>query len=275
MLRGWLERLSAVSGVSCDTFPGMLEALAKRHEWFHENGGRLSDHGLPHCYAEPCDTETAARIFDRALAGSPPAEAELSAYRSFLMRYFGFLDAEKGWCKQLHLGPLRNNNSRLHARLGADIGCDSMDDLPQAAALNRYLDLLDKEGHLPKMVVYNLNPKDNYSLATAIGNFQGRSPGYLQFGSGWWFLDSIEGMEWQINALSHTGLLSRFVGMLTDSRSFLSAPRHEYFRRILCNLVGRDMHEGRLPSDYSLVGGMIRSICYQNAKSYFGMEVNT
>jgi glucuronate isomerase len=190
-----------------------------------------------------------------------------------MMIFFGRLDAEKGWTKQLHLGALRNNNTRLLRTLGPDTGFDSIGDQPQAAALARYLDRLDQDDRLPKTVLYNLNPADNYLFGTMIGNFQdGTVPGKIQFGSGWWFLDQKEAMEWQLNALSNLGLLSRFVGMLTDSRSFLSYTRHEYFRRILCNLIGRDVINGELPRDMALLGQMVRDICFGNARDYFGLE---
>jgi glucuronate isomerase len=192
-----------------------------------------------------------------------------------MMLFFGRLDAERGWTKHLHLGPLRNTNTRLFRKLGPDIGCDSVGDFPQASALAAYLDRLDQEGLLPKTILYNNNPNDNFVFAAMIGNFQdGSIPGKLQFGSGWWHLDQREGMEWQLNALSNLGLLSRFVGMLTDSRSFMSFPRHEYFRRTLCNLLGRDMQNGELPQDYTLVGEMVRNICYDNANQYLGLELS-
>ncbi|HEY8904290.1 MAG TPA: glucuronate isomerase, partial [Chthoniobacterales bacterium] len=201
---------------------------------------------------------------------SPP---DVAQFRAYMMLFFGRLDADKGWTKQLHLGAQRNNNARLLRTLGPDTGFDSIGDNLQAAALARYLDRLDREDRLPKTVLYNLNPADNYVFATMAGNFQdGTVPGKVQFGSGWWFLDQQEGMEWQLNALSSLGLLSRFVGMLTDSRSFLSFPRHEYFRRILCNLLGRDIARGRLPHDMALLGRTVADICYGNAWRYFGME---
>ncbi len=183
------------------------------------------------------------------------------------------MDSEKGWTKQLHLGARRNNNTRHFRHLGPDTGFDSIGDCPQADALGHYLDRLDQDNALPKMVLYNLNPADNYILATMIGNFQdGSIAGKIQFGSGWWFLDQKEGMEWQLNALSNLGLLSRFVGMLTDSRSFLSYSRHEYFRRLLCDLLARDVKNGELPRDMKLLGSTIRNICFGNAKAYFPME---
>ena len=228
-----------------------LEALKKRHDFFHAQGCRLSDHGMNHCFADFCSDKTAAEIFDRARGGAaPPEDAQ---FATFMMLFFGRLDAERGWTKQLHLGALRNNNTRLLKQLGPDTGFDSIGDFSQARTLAAYLDRLDKEKALPKTIIYNLNPADNYVFATMIGNFQdGTIPGKIQFGSGWWFLDQKEGMEWQINALSNIGLLSRFVGMITDSRSFMSYPRHEYFRRVLCNLIGRDMENGEIPGDEKL-----------------------
>ena len=182
------------------------------------------------------------------------------------MLFFGRLDAEKGWTKQLHLGALRNVNTRALKTLGRDTGFDSIGDFPQAESFGRYLDRLDEDESLPKLIVYNNNPTDNYVFATMVGNFQdGKIPGKVQFGSGWWFLDQKEAMEWQMNALSNCGLLSRFVGMVTDSRSFMSHPRHEYFRRVLCNLIGNEVEAGELPDDEELVAGMIKNICYDNA----------
>ena len=191
------------------------------------------------------------------------------------MLLFGRLDAEKGWTKQLHLGARRNNNTRRLKEMGPDTGLDSIGDWPQADALGAYLDRLDQENALPKMVLYNLNPADNYAMATMIGNFQdGVTAGKIQLGSGWWFLDQKEAMEWQMNALSNCGLISRFLGMLTDSRSFMSYPRHEYFRRVLCNLFGRDIEAGEIPDDDDLVGPVIRNICYRNAKDFLGLAVD-
>ena len=190
------------------------------------------------------------------------------------MLFFGRLDAEKGWTKQLHLGALRAVNTLRVQQLGVHTGFDATGDWPQAEALCRYLDLLERENALPKLIVYNLNPADNYVFATAIASFQdGTTAGKLQFGSGWWFLDQKEGMEWQINALSNTGLLSRFVGMVTDSRSFMSFPRHEYFRRVLCNLLGREIESGMLPNDEELVGALVSNVCFENARRYLGLEL--
>jgi glucuronate isomerase len=190
------------------------------------------------------------------------------------MLFFGRLDAEKGWTKQLHLGALRNVNTRATEKLGANTGYDVVGDWNQAERLCKYLDLLERENALPKMVLYNVNPVDNYVFSTVIGSFQdGAMAGKIQFGSGWWFLDQKEAIEWQLNALSNNGLFSRFIGMLTDSRSFMSFPRHEYFRRVLCNLLGQEMDNGELPSDENLIGSMVRNICFENAHQYLGLEL--
>lgn len=271
----WVGELEKVADVAIDGFGKFLDALRKRHDAFHAMGCRLSDHGLPHCYAECCSEQSAAEIFVRARGERAATPAEHSRYCSFLMAFFGHLDAEKGWTKQLHLGARRSVNSRALAELGPDTGFDCIGDWPQAAALCAYLDLLERDNALPKMIVYNVNPADNYAMVSALNSFQdGAIPGKIQWGSGWWYLDQKEGMEWQLNALSNVGLLSRFVGMLTDSRSFMSYPRHEYFRRVLCNLVGREMESGDLPNDEKLVGGMIRDICFGNAFHYFGLEAD-
>lgn len=270
----WVKKLSDVSGISIDSFKDFLDALRQRHDYFHAHGCRLSDHGLNHCYAEFPSEVVAERIFDTTRSGSAATPAEHEEFASILMLYFGHLDAEKGWTKQLHLGAYRSANSRGLRQLGPDTGFDSIGDWNQIAGLGGYLDRLDSENALPKTIIYNLNPADNYAIATMAGNFQdGSIAGKIQFGSGWWFLDQKEAMEWQINALSNNGLLSRFVGMLTDSRSFMSYPRHEYFRRVLCNLVGQDIERGELPDDTELAGGMVKNICFSNVKSYLGLEL--
>jgi glucuronate isomerase len=269
----WVNRLEAAAGVSITRLADLVEALRRRHDYFHQMGARLSDHGLNHCYADfPAET-AAAGIFDRARAGRAASAEEQGQFAAYLMLVFSRLDAEKGWTKQLHLGARRGVNSRALREIGPDTGFDSIGDWPQIDALARYLDRLNEENALPKMILYNLNPADNYALAAMIGNFQdGSVAGKMQYGSGWWFLDQKEAMEWQINALSNTGLLARFIGMLTDSRSFMSYPRHEYFRRVLSNLVGGDIERGEMPADWALVGGMIRDICYENARRYLGLE---
>ena len=270
----WLTRLEAGSDVAISTLNDLLQALEQRHSFFHENGCRLSDHGLPHCYATPCTKARAQEIFQKARAGVAVLPAEHDMYSTYMMVYFGHLDSKRGWTKQLHLGPLRSVNTKKLRELGADTGFDSIGDYPQAVALSAFLDMLASENALPRTVIYNNNPSDNYVFATAAGNFQDDSvPGKIQFGSGWWFLDQKEGIEAQLNALSNTGLLSRFIGMVTDSRSFMSFPRHEYFRRVLCNLVGRDMESGELPNDEELIGGVVRRICFQNARDYLGLEL--
>ncbi|MGZ4815732.1 MAG: glucuronate isomerase [Terriglobales bacterium] len=271
----WVGRLERANNKEVRTFADFLDALRSRHERFHQLGCRLSDHGLPHCYAEVCSEQTASMIFAKTRSGQTASDAEHSQFASFMMLFFGQLDAEKEWTKQLHLGARRNANTRALRELGPDTGFDSIGDWPQADALGRYLDALDRENALPKTIIYNLNPADNYVFATMIGNFQdGSVPGKMQLGSAWWFLDQKEGMEWQLNALSNAGLLSRFVGMVTDSRSFMSYQRHEYFRRVLCNLVGNDMERGELPNDFELIGRMVKNICFDNARQYLGLALD-
>ena len=270
----WVDRLAVAADVEISSFQSFLDALQSRHDFFHAMGGRLSDHGLNHCFADFCPESVAAEIFDRARHGQAASPEEHVKFASCLMLHFGRLDAAKGWTKQLHVGARRNNNTRMFGLLGPDVGFDSIGDWPQADAIGAYLDRLEQENALPKTILYSLNPGDNYVLATMIGNFQGGgTPGKIQLGSGWWFLDQKEAIEWQINALSNCGLLSRFVGMLTDSRSLMSYPRHEYFRRVLCNLIGRDIENGEIPDSDELVGPMIENICYGNAKRYLGLEV--
>ncbi|MGD1088815.1 MAG: glucuronate isomerase [Verrucomicrobiota bacterium] len=268
----WVNRLAGAADVEIDSFAKFLAALRARHDFFHAQGCRISDHGMEHCFADFCSEKIASGIFDKARSAKMASPEEQSQFATFLMLFFGRLDAEKGWTKQLHLGAMRNCNTRLLKQLGPDTGFDFIGDFPQAAALTKYLDRLDQDNALPKMIIYNLNPADNYIFATLLGNFQdGSIPGKIQLGSGWWFLDQKEGIEWQINALSNLGLLSRFVGMITDSRSFMSYPRHEYFRRVLCNLIGRDVENGQIPDDDSLLGPMIRNICHENARNYLAL----
>lgn len=272
----WLQALSAASDIDISNFDTFVDALKQRHNFFHAQGCRLSDHGMNQCFAEFCPEKTASGIFEKARRGRPVSTEEHSQFASHMMLLFGQWDAEKGWTKQLHLGALRNSNTRLLRQLGPDTGFDSIGDFPQATALSAYLDRLDRDNALPKTIIYNNNPSDNYLFATMIGNFQdGTIPGKVQFGAAWWFLDQKEAMEWQLNALSNIGLLSRFVGMVTDSRSFMSYPRHEYFRRVLCNLLGRDVENGELPDDENLLGPMIRNICYSNARNYLALPGGT
>lgn len=273
----WLDRLQAACNIDLSTFSALLHALQDRHSYFHDSGCRLSDHALSYCYANPCSEAQAARVFAKARSGTAASPQEHEQFASFMMVYFGHLDAERGWTKQLHLGALRSANTNRLQKLGPDTGFDSVGDWPQAVALSAYLSLLEQEQALPRTIIYNNNPADNYVFATATGNFQngGDISGKIQFGSGWWFLDQKEGIEWQLNALSNAGLLSRFIGMVTDSRSFMSFPRHEYFRRVLCNLLGREMENGELPNDDALIGKMVRRICFENAREYLGLELGS
>lgn len=274
VFNAWCDQLAARAGLEVGSLPALLEALDRRHAFFHSLGGRLSDHGLENLPDADCTEAEAETIFACARAGRPATPEQAAKWLWFVMLFLGRLDAKRGWTKQLHLGALRNNNGRLLKRLGADAGVDSIGDFPQARALSRYLDALDRENALPRVVLYNLNPADNYVFASMTGNFQdGSAAGKIQFGSGWWFLDQKEGMEWQINALSSLGLLSRFVGMLTDSRSFLSYPRHEYFRRLLCKLLGEDVEAGLIPADDAALDALVRDICFGNAAAYFGLEL--
>lgn len=270
----WIDRLAATSGVNITSFEALVKALKQRHDDFHAVGCRLSDHGLDQALCQPASPETLEAVFQAARAGKAASADQLIGFGSALLLEFGRWAAEKGWTQQLHLGPLRNVNTRAFGELGPDTGFDTIGDWSQAGPLVRYMDLLEQNGQLPKMVVYNLNPSHNYAVACATGNFQGGVPGKIQYGSGWWFLDQKEGIEWQINALSQLGLLRRFVGMLTDSRSFLSYTRHEYFRRILCNLLGAEVERGELPEDVELIGAMVREISFANAANFFGLDLS-
>jgi glucuronate isomerase len=270
----WVSRLELAANISITSLQSFRDALQQRHDFFHRHGGRLSDHGLPHCYATPATDREAEAVFAKARGGSPATPDEHERFASLLMLFFGKLDADRGWTKQLHLGALRSVNSRALREIGPDTGFDTIGDWKQAESLNQYLDLLNRENALPKMVLYNLNPADNYVFSAAVGSFQdGVTAGKIQFGSGWWFLDQKEAIEWQLNALSNNGLFSRFIGMLTDSRSFMSFPRHEYFRRVLCDLLGRDVENGELPNDENLLGTVVRNICYENARRFLGLEL--
>ena len=270
----WVDRLSAAANVEIRTLNDLLDALQQRHEAFHQAGCRLSDHGLNHCYADLCSQAVAEEIFKRVRSGQPANVEEHSRFASFMMLFFGGLDRAKDWTKQLHLGAQRNVNQRSLKELGPDAGFDSMGDWPQAAVLGSYLDRLQQENALPRMILYNVNPCDNYTFATMAGNFHhSGQPATIQLGSAWWFLDQKEGIEQQLNALSNTGLLSRFVGMITDSRSFMSYPRHEYFRRVLCNLVGQDIEDGLIPDRETLAGAMIENICFHNARTFLRLDL--
>ncbi len=267
----YLSKLAQAAGTGeITSYDALLAALQNRHDFFASMGGRLSDHGLEHIYAE-FDEAAAREAFATALRGEKPSANQALAFKSVLLYEMAKMDHAKGWTQQFHLGALRNNNERMLRELGPDTGWDSIGDYSQAQALSKFLNKLDSTDQLAKTILYNLNPADNEVLATMTGNYNdGTVAGKMQFGSGWWFLDQKDGMERQMNALSNMGLLSRFVGMLTDSRSFLSYPRHEYFRRILCNLIGQDVENGELPNDIQWLGKMVQGISYNNANKYFG-----
>lgn len=270
----FINHLEASSNVAIHDYSNFLTALRNRHNYFDLIGCRLSDHGLEEIYSEDFTDQEINGIFERAVSGKEVSEIDHRKFKSAMLLAFARWDAEKGWVQQFHLGALRNNNSRMLKQLGPDTGWDSIGDFTQGKALAKFLDRLDKDNNLAKTILYNLNPRDNELIATMIGNFNdGSIPGKIQFGSGWWFLDQKDGMTRQINALSNMGLLSRFVGMLTDSRSFLSYPRHEYFRRILCDLFGNDVENGELPADIEWIGKIIQDICYTNASKYFGWKL--
>ena len=269
--RQYIERLGAAADCAIGSYNSLIDALQRRHDFFDQMGCRLSDHGINEFYAEPFTQAEVEAIFQKVLSGKAPTQQEVWTFRSALMLDFGRQDARSGWTQQFHYGPIRNNNTKMMRLLGPDTGYDSIGTPDVAASLARFLDRLCLEGNLAKTILYCINPADNEMLATMIGNFQEAPvPGKLQFGSGWWFNDQKDGMERQMNALSVLGLLSRFVGMLTDSRSFLSYPRHEYFRRTLCNLLGNDVEQGELPlEEMPRIREMVRDICYWNAKRYF------
>jgi len=269
----YLSGLEKAADVSISTYNDYLAALKKRHNYFAANNCSVSDHGLEEIYAEDYTTTEIAGIFAKIRSGGALTQQENRKFKSAMLVTFAEWDWEKGFVQQYHLGALRNNNSRMLNQLGPDTGWDSIGDFSQARALAKFLDRLDGENKLAKTIIYNLNPADNELFATMIGNFNdGTAAGKIQWGSSWWFLDQKDGMTKQINALSNMGLLSRFIGMLTDSRSFLSFPRHEYFRRLLCNLFGEEVENGELPNDIEWIGKVIQDICFNNAKNYFNWQ---
>ena len=271
--RAYVEKLAEVSGVTINKFQDMVDALQKRHDFFEEMGCRLSDHGIEEFYAADYTDADIEEIFNKVYGGKELTADEINKFKSAMMIVFGEMDYESGWTQQFHYGAIRNNNTKMFKLLGPDTGFDSIGEFNTAKTCAKYLDKLNTRGKLTKTILYNLNPCANEVIATMLGNFQdGTVAGKIQFGSGWWFLDQKDGMQKQMNALSLLGLLSRFVGMLTDSRSFLSYPRHEYFRRTLCNLVGNDIENGEIPYtgyEQQRVNQMIEDICYNNAKNYF------
>ncbi len=267
----WVKKLEQTAQASIGSWDELLAALDKRHAFFHELGCRASDHGLEALDAEPFDDATAVRLFDRLRAGRALEPAEARVFRSALLHRLAILDHSRGWVQQFHVGAMRNNSTRMRRRLGPDTGFDSIGDFPQARPLARFLDSLDETEQLAKTILFNLNPADNELFATMIGNFQdGSVPGKIQWGAAWWFLDQLDGMEAQLRGLASMGLLSRFVGMITDSRSFLSYSRHDYFRRLLCGLLGNDVRRGRLPDDRQALGALVANVSFINARDYFG-----
>ena len=270
-LNAYIDKVAAITGVTIDSFDAYLTALKQRHQYFVDNGCKVSDHGLEQIYAEDYTDAEIVAIFDKIRASQSISYQEMLQFKSAMLVHFAHWDHAAGWVQQFHLGALRNNNARMLNKLGPDTGWDSIGDFSQAKMLSKFMNKLDSTDQLAKTILYNLNPADNELMATMIGNFNdGSVAGKVQFGSGWWFLDQKDGMTKQMNALSNMGLLSRLVGMLTDSRSFLSFPRHEYFRRLLCNLFAEDVENGELPNDIEWLGKIIQDICYYNAKNYFG-----
>lgn len=268
-LNEYINKVEKVTNLSISDFDTYLKALKQRHEYFDKNGCRVSDHGLEQIYAEDYTDEEISKIFLKIRSNGALIEQEVLKFKSAMLVHFAKWDHSKGWVQQFHLGALRNNNRRMLSILGPDTGWDSIGDFSQGRQLSKFLNGLDTSDQLAKTVIYNLNPADNELIATMIGNFNdGSVAGKVQFGSGWWFLDQKDGMIKQMNALSNMGLISRFIGMLTDSRSFLSYPRHEYFRRILCNLFGEEVENGELPNDIEWIGKVVKDICYYNAKNY-------
>ncbi len=271
----YIEKLVIVSGIKITDYDSYLEALKNRHSFFHNLGCRISDHALILPVFSSSDKKNIDKLFQNILNGKTLNQEEITQLKTAVLQEVAKMNSTAGWTMQIHFGAMRNNNSRMYKILGPDTGFDSIADGDVAEPLSRFLDSLDKEDKLPKTIIYSLNPRDNYLIGTMIGNFQsGDTPGKIQFGSGWWFNDQKEGMELQINALANLGLLSRFVGMLTDSRSFLSFPRHEYFRRILCNTIGNWVENGEAPEDYSLLGKMVENISYNNAVNYFDINLD-
>jgi len=272
----WIGRLEKTAGVSISSWTSLLSALEARHTAFHELGCRASDHGLNSMDAAPFTDAEASACFDKLRKGQAVSAGEAAVFRSALLYKMALLDHARGWAQQFHLGALRSTNTRMRRVLGPDTGFDSIGDFPQAESLAQFLDRLDNTDQLAKTIIYNVNPSDNPVFATMIGNYQdGSVPGKMQWGSAWWFLDQLDGMEAQMRMLSNMGLLARFVGMVTDSRSFLSYPRHDYFRRLVCRMLGEDVRRGLLPDDHDLLGKLVADVSFRNARDYFGFQLGS
>jgi glucuronate isomerase len=270
----WVDKLETITHTTINNLDTYISALKERHDFFHDLGCRISDHGLVTVFAKEYSENEISRIFKKIRTGNELETDEIVKFKSAMMVEFAILDHQKNWTQMLHIGAMRNNNTRLFRLLGPDTGFDSIGDMELARSLSKFLDSLDNDDRLPKTILFNLNPKDNGLIASMIGNFQyGSIPGKIQYGPAWWFLDTKLGMTNQINTLSDMGMLSKFVGMVTDSRSFLSYPRHEYFRRILCNILGEEIEKGELPNDLDLIGSIVQDICFNNAKNYFGIDL--
>ncbi len=274
VFKPWFEKLQAAADTAISSYSQYIEAIKKRHDYFHANGCRLSDHGLETAYAETYSDDEIEKIFQSALSGKEITVEQALKFKSAVLYECGLMNHGKGWVQQFHLGPMRNNNARMFRALGPDTGFDSIGDFEQGRPLAKLLSNLNDSDRLAKTIIYNINPADNDLFAAMTGNFQdGKTKGKMQFGSGWWFLDQKDGIEKQLSSLSNMGLLSQFVGMLTDSRSFVSYPRHDYFRRVLCNLIGNDIENGMIPDEPGLYKPMIENICYNNAKNYFDFGI--
>jgi glucuronate isomerase len=269
----WIQKLEVVVGFEIQSFLELVSALQNRHNFFHEVGCRISDHGHNCFYDVIATGEEINKIFKKALQHTSLSDIEIEKYKATLLHKIAIMNHEKGWVQQFHVGAIRNNNSKMMALLGPDQGFDSIGDMDMAQKMSRFFDKLNSANALTKTIVYNLNPRDNEMMASMVANFNdGITPGKMQYGAAWWFLDQKDGMQKQLDVLSNFGLLGRFVGMLTDSRSFLSFPRHEYFRRILCDILGEEVEKGELPNDFMLIGDLVGKICSQNAVSYFGFD---
>ena len=269
----WIKKLEQSVGFSIPDFSKLIQALNNRHDFFHEMGCRISDHGHATFYGENFTDEEVNSIFQNALQGKSPSDLEVNKYKSAVLFELASMNKAKSWAQQFHVGAIRNNNAKMLQELGPDQGFDSLGDLNMADNMSKFFGKLSKNDSLTKTIVYNLNPRDSEMFASMAANFNdGKIAGKMQYGAAWWFLDQKDGMEKQLNVLSNFGLLSRFVGMVTDSRSFLSFPRHEYFRRILCNVLGDEIQKGELPNNMQLIGTMVENICYKNAVAYFEID---